>query len=71
MYIKAFLKTNGSARCYPIHAPINMCHIQGSSYLKSMWARFLQVGVGQSGAGPWAYGRVGGGKFEVRAGEDF
>jgi hypothetical protein len=50
MYIKAFLKTNGSARCYPIHAPINMCHIQGSSYLKSMWARFLQVG-GQGRAG--------------------
>eukprot|EP00775_Hariotina_reticulata_P002260 gene2260-2573_t len=55
MYIKAFLKTNGSARCYPIHAPINMCHIQGSSYLKSMWARFLQAERHMRGIADTAY----------------
>lgn len=43
MFIKAFLRTNGATQLHPIHAPINMTHVQGPTYLRSLWARFLQV----------------------------
>jgi hypothetical protein len=46
MFIKAFLRTNGATQLHPIHAPINMTHVQGPTYLRSLWARFLQVRVG-------------------------
>lgn len=46
MFIKAFLRTNGATQMHPIHAPINMTHVQGSNWLRSLWARFLQVGPG-------------------------
>jgi hypothetical protein len=43
MFIKAFLRTNGATHLYPIHAPINMLHVQGPNWIMSLWARFLQV----------------------------
>lgn len=43
MFIKAFLRTNGATHLYPIHAPINMLHVQGPNWVMSLWARFLQV----------------------------
>lgn len=51
MFIKAFLRTNGACHLYPIHAPINMCHVQGSNWIKSLWARFLQVREARQQAG--------------------
>lgn len=50
-FIKAFLRTQGAARLLPIHAPINMCHISGATYLQGLWARFLQV-TAHGAAGP-------------------
>lgn len=55
MFIKCFLRTNGATRLHPIHAPINMTHVQGEGYIKSLCARFYQV----CGAGGYARG-VGG-----------
>lgn len=43
MFIKAFLRTNGATHLHPIHAPINMTHVQGPTYVRSLWARFMQV----------------------------
>jgi hypothetical protein len=43
MYIKVFMRTHGAARLYPLHAPINMCHVQGANWVGSIWARFMQV----------------------------
>lgn len=55
MYIKAFLHTNGAAHVYPLHAPMNMCHIQGSSYIGNLWARFLQAERHMRGIADTAY----------------
>lgn len=43
MFIKAFLHTHGATQLHPIHAPINMTHVQGTTWVRSLWARFLQV----------------------------
>ncbi|KAF8057863.1 hypothetical protein HT031_005809 [Scenedesmus sp. PABB004] len=55
MYIKAFLATHGAARLLPLHAPINMAHIQGPNYLRSLWARFLQAERHMRGVADTAY----------------
>jgi hypothetical protein len=49
MFIKAFMRTNGATHLYPIHAPINMLHVQGPNWVMSLWARFLQVCLGTAG----------------------
>ena len=43
MFIKAYAKTHGSARLYPIFAPINMGHINADGFLASCVARYTQV----------------------------
>eukprot|EP00878_Enallax_costatus_P010814 GHUV01011292.1.p1 GENE.GHUV01011292.1~~GHUV01011292.1.p1 ORF type:complete len:386 (+),score=118.64 GHUV01011292.1:849-2006(+) len=55
MFIKAFLRTNGATQLHPIHAPINMCHVAGSSYLSGLWARFLQAERHMRGIADTAY----------------
>jgi hypothetical protein len=51
MFIKCFLRTNGATRLHPIHAPINMTHVQGEGYIKSLCARFYQVRAAGGNAG--------------------
>ena len=43
MFIKAYSKTRGAARLYPIFAPINMGHVNADSFLASCVARYTQV----------------------------
>jgi hypothetical protein len=43
MFIKAYSKTRGAARLYPIFAPINMGHINADGFLASCVARYTQV----------------------------
>jgi hypothetical protein len=45
MFIKVFLRTGGRASLVPLHIPINMCHISGDNQLKTVYARYLQVGA--------------------------
>lgn len=51
MFIKAFQRTNGATQLHPIHAPINMTHVQGPTWVRSLWARFLQVRTDVQGGG--------------------
>lgn len=44
MFIKAYAKTNGTARLYPIFAPINMGHVNADGFFASCVARYTQVG---------------------------
>lgn len=55
MFIKAFLRTNGAATLQPIHAPINMTHVAGANWLRSLWARFLQAERHMRGIADTAY----------------
>ena len=43
MFIKAYSKTKGTARLYPIFAPINMGHINADGFFASCIARYTQV----------------------------
>lgn len=47
-FIKAYSKTRGAARLYPIFAPINMGHVNADGFFASCVARYTQVrgGVG-------------------------
>lgn len=55
MFIKAFYRTQGACQLYPIFAPINMSHVSGSSYMGSIWARFLQAERHMRGMADTAY----------------
>lgn len=55
MFIKAFLRTNGATQLHPIHAPINMTHVQGANWVRSLWARFLQAERHMRGIADTAY----------------
>jgi hypothetical protein len=43
MFIKAYAKTRGTTRLYPILAPINMGHINADGFVASCVARYTQV----------------------------
>lgn len=45
-FIKAYAKTRGTARLYPLFAPINMGHVNADGWFASIMARYTQVGVG-------------------------
>eukprot|EP00882_Tetradesmus_deserticola_P002372 GHRQ01002530.1.p1 GENE.GHRQ01002530.1~~GHRQ01002530.1.p1 ORF type:complete len:629 (+),score=316.28 GHRQ01002530.1:555-2441(+) len=55
MFIKAFMRTNGATQLHPIHAPINMLHVQGPNWVMSLWARFLQAERHMRGIADTAY----------------
>jgi hypothetical protein len=50
MFIKAYSKTRGACRLYPIFAPINMGHVNADGFIASCVARYTQAreGVGQT-----------------------
>jgi hypothetical protein len=54
MFIKAYAKTRGAARLYPIFAPINMGHVNADGFFASCVARYTQVrGPGRGEDGEW------------------
>ena len=43
MFIKAYIRTKGEVKLQFVPAPINMGHVEGDTYLGTVWARILQV----------------------------
>lgn len=55
MFIKAFIRTKGEVKVQFVPAPINMGHVEGNSYLGTVWARVLQAERHMRGIADTAY----------------